>query len=61
MSRAGANPNWEWQLVSREGHTKDSGLRQRLMVMQGHREPNKRHKLKRLAKAVKIDLEALFK
>ena len=32
MSRGGANPNWEWQLVSYIGHHSDLGLRQRALV-----------------------------
>ena len=42
MSRGGANPNWEYQLVAQSGHYSDSGLRQRKMVEQGHRPPDKR-------------------
>lgn len=34
---SGANKQWEWQLVSRLGHTSDEGLRQKAMCLKGHR------------------------
>ena len=66
MSRGGANPNWEWQLVDRAGHTSDVGLRQRRMVTRGHQGPEKRER-KRIEKLGKEagfsinQLKALFK
>lgn len=63
MSRGGANPNWEYQLVDRAGHTSDLGLRHRAMLERGHRGPGKRQETKakkRTARALNVPLEALF-
>lgn len=63
MSRGGGNPNWEYQLVHRDGHTQDIGLRQRRMVTSGHRGPDKRQAQRtqrRTARALDIPLEKLF-
>lgn len=65
MSRGGANPNWEWQLVDRSGHTSDVGLRQRRMITHGHQGPKRdRAKIRKLGKEAGFslaDLKALFK
>jgi len=65
MSRGGANPNWEYQLISAEGHTSDKGLRQRA-ILNGTYKPGRAHKkvqanraAKRKAKA--LNLQDLFK
>lgn len=65
MSRGGANPNWEYQLVSSEGHTKDSGLRQRA-ILNGTYKPGRAHKKVQAKKAAKrkeraLNLQSLFK
>lgn len=63
MPRGGANPNWEYQLVDRAGHTSDSGLRHRAMLERGHKGPGKRQETKakkRTARALNIPLAELF-
>lgn len=62
MSRGGANPNWEYQLVSPDGHYSDEGLRQRRMVLRGHQPPGRREASKvRKRQEKALDLKALFK
>lgn len=64
MSRGGANPNWEWQLVHHDGHHTDEGLRQRRMITRGYKPPNKvqkeKKRVKKLAKEVGLDLKDLL-
>jgi len=62
MSRGGANPNWEYQLVSQKGHTNDAGLRQRAMILRGHQMPGKKQEMKkqkRQARALQIPMNLL--
>lgn len=64
MPRGGANPNWEYQLIDQSGHRLDSGLRQGYLLA-GKRITRTANNLKkkakkRQAKALQIDLMALF-